>query len=152
MELLQDAFDSLKRKGNENVTKEQLIGVGRQFRVTQLKVHKLIRETHASYLRLEQIALKPDAFTLVEYIDFLIEQETSNGNIQRVAALRASREAAEWLKEMRSQADWDPFDQPLAELKKMGLQLTFNENDCNVQILKQPNGLIKTIKKLFASR
>ncbi|CAG0900604.1 unnamed protein product [Darwinula stevensoni] len=146
--LLQDAYNVVKKKTrSKQASKEKLINIAKRFRETQLKVHKLILESHASFCKLEEIALRPKAITAVEYIDFLIKNE---GSPARAKALKASLEAAKWTAEISAKEDWDPFSRSLQDLAKMGLQITFNEEECDVEFLfQEPTGFIQFLKKLF---
>ncbi|CAG0884942.1 unnamed protein product, partial [Darwinula stevensoni] len=152
LEHLQIVYDNVKNKGrSREVVREKLLDIGRQFRSTQLEVHQLIRQAHASLSRLKEIALEPDVFTVTEYIDLLIQQEKRHGNSKRVEALEASRQAAMWLSAMTVQEDWDPFDQPLSDLKKIDLELMLEDEDCDIQFLGKPKGFIKTLN-IFSHR
>ncbi|CAG0888350.1 unnamed protein product [Darwinula stevensoni] len=153
LETLQNYYETVKKKAHKReANKEKLMIVGRQFRSTQLEVHQLIRQAHASFCELEEIALKPDAFTVVEYIDLLIRQAQDEGNKSKMEALEASREAAKWLSTVRNQVGWDPFDQRLEDLKQIGLQLSFDDDECEVQFLRKPTGFVQTLKKIFFQR
>ncbi|CAG0893303.1 unnamed protein product [Darwinula stevensoni] len=152
LERLQISYEALKMDSDKNAIRKEQMKIGRQYRATQLMVQKLILDSHASFSKLEDVALKPNASTLVAYIDLLAQQELDEGNPQRAAALKASREAAEWLTAARDRGDWDPFDQPLSELKKIGLELPFDGADCDVQFLHEPGGLIQTLKKIISNR
>ncbi|CAG0897632.1 unnamed protein product, partial [Darwinula stevensoni] len=144
--LLQDSYDAVKKTSSKEASKQKLINIAKRFRATQLEVHKLILESHASFSKLEEIALKPEAFTAIDYIDLLIKNEERNP--QRVQALMASREAAKWTAEIRENSDWNPFDRPLEDLKKLGLEIKFDDEDCDVRVLfQEPNGFIRFLKK-----
>ncbi|CAG0893304.1 unnamed protein product [Darwinula stevensoni] len=135
LKLLEVTYGAFKKGSAEKTNKDKLKKLGKEFRDVQLKVHKLIGDARASFSKLEEIALKPESVTITEYIELLIRKERDNGDVEKLKALEASRKAAEWLSAMRKQAEWDPFQDCLAGLRKIGLQLAFDGGDCNVQFL-----------------
>ncbi|CAG0890692.1 unnamed protein product, partial [Darwinula stevensoni] len=149
LEHIQVVYDRVKNDiSKRDAMTVELMNIGRQFSFKQLEVHALIRQAHAAFSKLEEIAVKPDVFTVVEYIDLLIQQEQRQGGRRRIEALEASRQTAMWLSAMKNQ-NWDPFDEPLSDLNQIILGLPSKHEDSDVHFLRQPEGFIYTLKKIF---
>ncbi|XP_071794719.1 uncharacterized protein [Asterias amurensis] len=83
-------------------------------------VFALIAEAHKSVTRLEEIALKPNPLSTVEYIDLLIESEKHSGKPgwkDRVNSLEGVRKDADTIGKVKH-ANYDPFENFEAEVQK----------------------------------
>ncbi|XP_038044339.1 uncharacterized protein LOC119719099 [Patiria miniata] len=89
-----------------------------EFLSVQKCVFVLITDSHQSLKRLEEIALKPNPLSTVEYVDLLIESERTEakpGWKSRVKALQDVRKQADILTKVKK-ANYDPFENYKKEL------------------------------------
>ncbi|CAG0903048.1 unnamed protein product [Darwinula stevensoni] len=97
----------------EGETNEQAKAVFfRQWKKAQTKLIALIDRAHKSHRRLQEIALKPDPLSMVDYIEELIaleEQEQKAGYPTRIQHLQAAKSAAEWISRIKD-PNFDPMD------------------------------------------
>lgn len=87
-----------KEKAKELMAKKEL-----DLHKLQVQVYLLIERVRESIERLDAIALKPNPLTEIEYLDLLIESETSEaepGWKERVSQYRKIRKDAEVLKKV----------------------------------------------------
>ncbi|CAG0878967.1 unnamed protein product [Darwinula stevensoni] len=88
----------MKGKATAEKIMEQFI---REFLETEVRVHSNFFSARACLQKLEEIALKPDPFLIIECIDLLLESENGNnepGYLERVEMLKKEREHAELLR------------------------------------------------------
>ncbi|CAF2743275.1 unnamed protein product [Rotaria sp. Silwood2] len=72
-------------------------GLKNDFRKTKIKVYGMINCAREAIVRLDQIALKPNPLTIVNYIDLIIEseeQEAKHGWKQRIEHLTEAKKGA----------------------------------------------------------
>ncbi|XP_071505965.1 uncharacterized protein [Diadema antillarum] len=84
-----------------------------EFLSVQECVYRLISESHRSLKRLEEIAMRPNPLSTLDYVDILIEaeeREAMAGWRKRVKALQEVRKAAE-IQSQIGQANYNPFQQ-----------------------------------------
>uniref|UniRef100_A0A8C4TSH4 Uncharacterized LOC114644947 n=1 Tax=Erpetoichthys calabaricus TaxID=27687 RepID=A0A8C4TSH4_ERPCA len=95
-------YDELKRKykkaqGELMTTEEVFKRLQHEYGDVKEKICKLIKESHESIKRLEEIALRPNPLSTPEYIELLIEseeQEAKPGWMERVKSLWEVKEQA----------------------------------------------------------
>ena len=96
---------------NEKLTVEQIISKHKEeLTVVQDCVFVLITEAHKSLIRLEEIALRQNPLSTVDYVDLLIEAESLErkpGWKARTASLKKVRKEAELMQTLLS-PNWDP--------------------------------------------
>lgn len=86
----------------------------------QLKVLGMTESVRKSLQRLQEIALKPNPLSTVEYIDILIDSEISNaqpGWQERVNQLRTVRKEAEYMQQIANRG-FDPFKEYKAKMRR----------------------------------
>ena len=110
----------------KKLSAEQLITqIAEEFEAIQLRVIGQTDDIRASLQRLQEIALKPNPLSTVEYIDILIsseENEAHPGWQERVEQYRAVRKQVEYMKKLAEEGH-DPFKkykEKIAEEKKSG--------------------------------
>jgi hypothetical protein len=87
----QDIYESLKN----------------DFKKTQMKVYSMIGRAQQAIERLDQIALKPNPLTIVNYVELMIEsekQEAKPGFKQRINHLHEAKKNAEIIQRMKTTA------------------------------------------------
>ena len=103
-----------------------------EFVSVQECVYRLITESHTSLKRLEDIALRPNPLSTLDYVDLLIESEKLEGRPgwkSRVKALQEVRKGAEIMTKIK-QANYNPFEQYESRFggkgrKKIGIWASF---------------------------
>ena len=107
---------AIKRK----LTTEELIEhMKKEFEALQLKVIAMTNGVRMSIERLEEIALRPNPMTTVEYVDILIQAEKSQaepGWQARLDQLQEVRNAAEYMEKVAHKG-FDPFKQHLEDIE-----------------------------------
>ena len=82
----------------------------RKLEEAHAKLHWMIEEAQQCLMRLDEIALKPNPLTQVQYIQLLInseKQEAKEGWMDRVKYLKTTKEQAEFLAIMKEAKDAD---------------------------------------------
>ncbi|CAG0896774.1 unnamed protein product [Darwinula stevensoni] len=146
---LKQRYNDEKHMRETKGTQENLQILADQFLGKQVEVQSLIHKAHASLIQLEEKAMKVDRTSLVDYINFLIQQEMYQGSTSKIEALEAALQTAMWLSSVRDQEEWNPFDQPLSDLKQIIYGFPLEDEDRDVQFLRQPKGFIQTIERIF---
>ena len=108
--------DDLKKKyeeaANKKLTAEQLVQkIQEEFDDVQLRVLQMVDRARRSIDRLNQIALRTNPLSTVDYIDILITSEKSEarpGWKERVEQLIAVKEKAEQMQQI-AQDGYEPF-------------------------------------------
>ncbi len=110
----------------KKLSAEQLITqIAEEFEAIQLRVIGSTDDIRTSIQRLQEIALKPNPLSTVEYIDILIrseENEAFPGWQERVEQYRSVRKQVEYMKQLAEDGH-DPFQkykEKIAEEKKNG--------------------------------
>ncbi|XP_022105594.1 uncharacterized protein LOC110987300 [Acanthaster planci] len=100
-----------------------------EFNAVRCRVFALIGESHKSVMRLEEIALKPNPLSAVEYVDILIESEKNSGKPgwqDRVSALQDLRKQADIISKVKH-ADYDPFERFTKDLNSISFKTSKHE-------------------------
>jgi len=87
--------------------------INEEFEEIQFEVLRLTEEVRKSLNRLQEIALRPNPMSSVDYIDLLIQSQKDDakpGWHENVEHLQTLRKQAEYLKRVENQ-DFDPFDE-----------------------------------------
>ena len=115
-ELLQRYEEATQKK----LTTENLIEeVNEEFHALQVKILGMTHTVRKSLERLQEIALRPNPLTTVQYLDVLIETERSQaepGWQARLQQLTTLRKEAEYM-EMIADKGFDPFQQYTEKLE-----------------------------------
>lgn len=110
----QDLKERYEKAVGEKLTAQSLIEqVSQDFTAVQINVIFFTDQIRRSLVRLDQIALRPNPMTAVEYIDILIESEKKEhktGWKERVKQLEAARAQAETLYNVADE-NFDPFEE-----------------------------------------
>jgi hypothetical protein len=83
-----------------------------EFTVIQTKVIDMIDGARKAIQRLEQIALKPNALSVIQYIELLIETEKNEAKLgwqQRIHHLNEAKQKAEIIQKLKNQEANDLF-------------------------------------------
>ncbi|CAF1389069.1 unnamed protein product [Adineta steineri] len=117
------ACDTLKRYENakkELKTKKEILGLLLDdFKKTQVDVIELISNARKAIQRLDQIALKSNPLSVVDYIDLMIESEKKEGKQgfqERIKHLEIIKKQAEIIQDLKD-ADFDPFKDVINEIE-----------------------------------
>nr|XP_045610672.1 uncharacterized protein LOC123765879 [Procambarus clarkii] len=120
---LRERYEKAKQK---KLSAENLIlEIHDEFKAVQLRVLGMTESVRKSLERLQEIALKPNPLSTLEYIDILIDSETSQahpGWKARVEQLRMVRKEAEYMKRIADQG-FDPFEE---YIKKINIEKISN--------------------------
>ncbi|XP_071504496.1 uncharacterized protein [Diadema antillarum] len=107
----------------KKLTVEQVVKKHQEeFVSVQECVYRLITDSHRSLKRLEEIALRPNPLSTLDYVDLLIEAEqleAKSGWRSRVKALQDVRKEAEILSQIK-QANYNPFQQYQQHFSRKG--------------------------------
>ncbi|XP_072163238.1 uncharacterized protein [Diadema setosum] len=109
-------YENLESRFNDatgkKLTVEQVVkNLEEELESVKERVYRLITDSHMSLKRLEEIALRPNPLSTLDYVDLLIEteqHEAKTGWRNRVKSLRDMRKKAEILSKIE-QEDFDPF-------------------------------------------
>jgi len=109
-----DLKDKYQQAGAAAGNQKGIIGaIQDDYRKSKEAVNKLIQEVHQNVKRLQEIALKDNPLSTIEYIDLLIDSEKSEakpGFKERIQGLLEVRQDAVVLKEvMEKGTDFNPF-------------------------------------------
>jgi hypothetical protein len=124
--------DDLKKKfeeaseGKANV-KKMLASHQRQLQEEHAKLHEMIDEAQRCLTKLDEIALKPNPLTQVEYIQLLInseKQQAKDGWMDRVKYLETTKEQAKLLAIMKDAHDVDKRIEEEKQKKEPGWEKT----------------------------
>ena len=104
--------DMLKRfkivKGDKNAVKTEVYEIQQKVIKCKIKIFEMICEAHQILARLDEIALKPNPLTELDYIDLLIEsekQECKLGYMKRLEYLQEIRQYAELIHQTDDSVD-----------------------------------------------
>nr|XP_053648736.1 LOW QUALITY PROTEIN: uncharacterized protein LOC128699919 [Cherax quadricarinatus] len=115
-----DLREHYEKAKQEKLSAENLIAkIQDEFKAVQLKVLGMTESVRKSLERLQEIALKPNPLSAVEYIDILIESEKSQrqpGWRERVEQLCEVRKEAEYMKKIADQG-FDPFEDYIKKIE-----------------------------------
>jgi ABC-type multidrug transport system fused ATPase/permease subunit len=103
-----------KAKMEEKTAQDMYEAAEKEYKATQNKVYDMIDRARQALERLDQIALKPNPLTIVDYIDIMIESETQEakpGWMQRIEHLREARTKAETMQPGNKQTTQNQFAQ-----------------------------------------
>ncbi|XP_071803411.1 uncharacterized protein [Asterias amurensis] len=106
-------------KGNKLTVEQVICKQQQEFLDLQKCVFVLITQSHECLKRLEEIALKQNPLSTVEYVDLMIESEkieAKPGWPSRVGALQGIRKQADILSEV-AKGEYDPFENYKKELQ-----------------------------------
>jgi Tfp pilus assembly protein PilE len=116
-------IDDMKNKYLEadsklSLKENLLVGITKEYNKIQKDVLEAVELIRKSLERLNEIAMRPDPLSTVQYIDMLIEatkRDKQPGWLQRIDQLENARKRAMMIKEMREKGkEYDPF----ADLQK----------------------------------
>ncbi|XP_071539262.1 uncharacterized protein [Panulirus ornatus] len=124
--------DDLKKRYQEATEKKLsaenlIIKVQDEFEAVQLKVLGMTEAVRKSLQRLQEIALKPNPLSTLEYIDLMIDSEQTQarpGWQARVQQLRNVRKETEYMQDIARQG-FDPF---IEYRKKIGMEKKSKKN------------------------
>ncbi|MPC26645.1 Neoverrucotoxin subunit beta [Portunus trituberculatus] len=115
---------SKKKLSTENLIEE----VNEEFNALKVKVLGMTHSVRMSLQRLQEIALRPNPMTTVQYLDVLMENEKSQalpGWQARLEQLRTVKKEAEYM-EMIAKKGFDPFKQ---YSEKLELKMIHSKNN-----------------------
>ncbi|CAG0884943.1 unnamed protein product [Darwinula stevensoni] len=159
LEDLKCRYEAIRQhRKRREAEKASMLQVAHDFKVKQLQVYNLLRRAHQSLQRLDEIALKRDPLTLVNFIDLLLQNEKNEkrpGWEVKVGALRNYRAAAFWMASLKtSGTDVDPFKHELGKLEAAGLKMV-SSNDTesiSLEFLDTPKGFLQSIRSLLSRK
>ena len=142
---LKETYMKEKQAKNIKGAEMYLENLADDFLKTQLEVQSLIHKAHSSLKRLEEIAMKAEKTSLVGYIDLMMKMESQH---EKVYALKTARDIAIQMEKLRMSPEEDPFREELAELKKLGVDLSRSEDGSPLVVFDR--GSQSTVKALIA--
>jgi hypothetical protein len=92
-----------------------------EYKATQNKVYDMIDRARQALERLDQIALKPNPLTIVNYIELMIEseqQEAKPGFTQRINHLRDAKKNAEIIQRLKTEG-YNSFNFQSSDLERL---------------------------------
>ncbi|CAF1353371.1 unnamed protein product [Adineta steineri] len=109
---MKQRYQNAKMKGK--TAQEMYEAIKNEYKATQNKVYDMIDRARQALERLDQIALKPNPLTIVNYIEIMIESETQEakpGWMQRIEHLREAKTKAEMMQHANNQTTENLFVQ-----------------------------------------
>ncbi|CAG0889139.1 unnamed protein product [Darwinula stevensoni] len=111
--------------GKRLSTKDVLNTLIKDFNQERAKVYEHTKKAHECLQILDQIALKPNPLSILEYIDLLINNEERQGNaecIQRMKYLEDAKRKVELAKKLKE--NFDPFEACMKEFTELGMDIS----------------------------
>ena len=140
---------------------EMLASHQNQLEVAHAKLHEMIEESQQCLTKLDEIALKPNPLTQVEYIELLInseKQEAKEGWMDRVKYLETTMEQAELLAIMKDAHDvdkrieeekqkkergWEKRVETLEQVKRIGSQVQSIKKEKELKVIEAAGNWIE---------
>uniref|UniRef100_A0A8C4TPL9 AIG1-type G domain-containing protein n=1 Tax=Erpetoichthys calabaricus TaxID=27687 RepID=A0A8C4TPL9_ERPCA len=136
-----------KAKGEKMTTEQVFMRLQHEYSDVKEEVHKLIKESHESIKRLEEIALRPNPLSTPEYIELLIqaeEQEAKPGWMERVKSLQEVKEQAVIIEKVRRNEKLLPneqkkYDDQEERMEDLGNNSGWFSTECHGHLVETPS-------------
>ena len=157
-------IEDLKKKYDDATSKKEMKdklidGHARELEKAYTQLHSLVEETRNCLDILNDIALKPNPLTQVDYIELLIDSEKSQakpGWQDRVKCLMKAKDQAEWMAKLATGGDKTgtvPFEE-LEQVKRMKNKIDERKSENAGFISRMSQGakqIFQGVKTIFGS-